>query len=241
MRFARWALMATLILLQACATVASPDRRDPLEAMNRSIFDFNDRLDTAVVKPVATVYRDVTPDWFRSGVTNFFNNIDDVWSAANNVLQGRGADALDNAKRVAVNTTVGLLGAFDIASRIDIEKHPANFGLTLGRWGVGTGPYLVLPLLGPSTLRDVAGLPVDHQGNLITYVSDEGTRTGATALNILNLRTTYLEAGNVVEGAALDKYSFLREAYLQRLRNKVYDGNPPDEEEEAPAPEPAAQ
>ncbi len=240
MRFARWALMASLILLQACATVASPDRRDPLESLNRSIFGFNDRLDTALVKPVATVYRDVTPDWFRSGVTNFFNNIEDVWSTANNVLQGRGADAVDNAKRVAVNSTVGLLGAFDIASRIDIEKHPANFGLTLGRWGVGTGPYLVLPLLGPSTLRDVAGMPVDRQGNLITYVGDEGTRTGAIALNVLNLRTTYLEAGNVVDGAALDKYSFVREAYLQRLRNKVYDGNPPEEEDEeasAPAPQ----
>lgn len=241
---ARWSLLASLVLLQACATVASPDKRDPLESLNRSIFSFNDRVDTAVVKPVATVYRDVTPAWFRTGVSNFFNNIEDVWSTVNNVLQGRGGDAADSAKRVAVNTTVGLLGAFDVASRIDIDKHPANFGLTLGRWGVGTGPYLVLPLLGPTTLRDVAGMPVDRQGNLINRVEDESTRTGATVLNLVNLRATYLEAGNVVDGAALDKYSFMRDAYLQRLRNKVYDGNPPEEVEDAPPvlpdPTPAA-
>lgn len=227
----RWCLLAVVVLLQACATVASPDRRDPLESVNRSIYGFNDRLDTALVKPVATVYRDVTPDWFRAGVGNFFNNIEDVWSTVNNALQGRGEYALDSAKRVAVNTTVGLLGAFDIASKMDIDKHPTNFGLTLGRWGMGPGPYVVLPLLGPSTLRGIAGMPLDRQGNLITYVDDEGTRTGATALNLINLRATYLQAGDVVDGAALDKYSFMRDAYLQRQLNKVYDGNPPEEEE----------
>ncbi len=231
----RVCLVAVMVLLQACATVANPDRRDPLESVNRSIYGFNDGLDTALVKPVATVYRDVTPDWFRAGVGNFFNNIEDVWSTVNNVLQGRGEYAIDSAKRVAVNTTVGLLGTFDIASKIDIDKHPANFGLTLGRWGVGPGPYVVLPLIGPTTLRGIVGMPVDRQGNLITYVDDEGTRTGATALNLINLRATYLQAGDVVDGAALDKYSFIRDAYLQRERNKVFDGNPP-EEDEAPPP-----
>ncbi len=229
----RWSFLALIVLLQACATVANPDRRDPLESLNRGVYDFNDSLDTALVKPIATVYRDVTPGWFRSGVGNFFNNIEDVWSTVNNVLQGRGEYAVDSAKRVAVNTTVGLLGTFDIASKMDIDKHPTNFGLTLGRWGIGPGPYVVLPLLGPTTLRGIAGLPVDRQGNLITYVDDEGTRTGATALNLINLRATYLQAGDVVDGAALDKYSFIREAYLQRQRNKVYDGNPPEEEDAA--------
>ena len=232
--FMRGFLLTLVILLQACATVANPDRRDPLESMNRSISGFNDRLDTALVKPVATVYRDVTPSWFRAGVGNFFNNIEDVWSTVNNVLQGRGEYAVDSVKRVVVNTTVGLLGTFDIASKMDIDKHPTNFGLTLGRWGLGTGPYVVLPLLGPTTLRGIAGMPVDRQGNLITYVDDEGTRTGATALNLINLRATYLQAGDVVDGAALDKYSFVRDAYLQRERNKVYDGNPPEEEETDP-------
>ena len=130
---------------------------------------------------------------------------------------------------------MGLLGTFDIASKMEIDKHPSNFGLTLGRWGIGSGPYVVLPLIGPTTLRGIVGMPVDRQGNLITYVDDEGTRTGATALNLINLRATYLQAGDVVDGAALDKYSFMRDAYLQRERNKVYDGNPP-EEEEAPPP-----
>lgn len=230
----RWCLLAVVVLLQACATVAYPDRRDPLESMNRSIYSFNDRLDTALVKPVATVYRDVTPGWFRAGVGNFFNNIEDVWSTANNVLQGRGVYALDSAKRVVVNSTVGLLGTFDIASKMEIDRHPANFGLTLGRWGFGPGPYVVLPLIGPTTLRDIAGMPVDHQGNLITYVGDEGTRTGLTVLNLVNLRATYLQAGDVLDGAALDKYSFVRDAYLQRQRNRVYDGNPPEEEPSDP-------
>ena len=230
----RWCLLAVVVLLQACATVAYPDRRDPLESMNRSIYSFNDRLDTAVVKPVATVYRDVTPGWFRAGVGNFFNNIEDVWSTANNVLQGRGMYALDSAKRVAVNSTVGLLGTFDIASKMEIDRHPANFGLTLGRWGFGPGPYVVLPLIGPTTLRDIAGMPVDRQGNLVTYVGDEGTRTGLTALNLVNLRTIYLQAGDVLDSAALDKYSFVRDAYLQRQRNRVYDGTPPEEEPSDP-------
>ena len=127
-----------VVLLQACATVANPDRRDPLESMNRSIYGFNDRLDTALVKPVATIYRDVTPGWFRAGVGNFFNNIEDVWSTVNNALQGRGEYAVDSAKRVAVNTTVGLLGTFDIASKMDIDKHPTNFGLDFGALGYWT-------------------------------------------------------------------------------------------------------
>ena len=230
----RWSMVVLVVLLQACAAVSSPDRRDPIESLNRTVFGFNDTLDTAVVKPVATVYRDVTPEWFRAGVSNFFNNLDDVWSVVNNGLQGRGGDALDSAKRVAVNTTVGLLGTFDIASRIDIERHPADFGLTLGRWGVGPGPFVVLPLIGPSTLRDIAAMPVDRQGNLVNSIDEEGTRTGTTVLNLVNLRAKYLQAGDVVDGAALDKYSFMREAYLQRQRNKVYDGNPPEEEEADP-------
>lgn len=230
----RWSMVVLVVLLQACAAVSSPDRRDPIESLNRTVFGFNDTLDTAVVKPVATVYRDVTPEWFRAGVSNFFNNLDDVWSVVNNGLQGRGGDALDSAKRVAVNTTVGLLGTFDIASRIDIERHPAGFGLTLGRWGVGPGPFVVLPLIGPSTLRDIAAMPVDRQGNLVNSIDEEGTRTGTTVLNLVNLRAKYLQAGDVVDGAALDKYSFMREAYLQRQRNKVYDGNPPEEEEADP-------
>lgn len=232
--FHRMALLVALLLLQACATVSSPDRRDPLESMNRSVFEFNDTLDRVLMKPVATVYRDVTPSWIRKGVTNFFNNLEDVWSIVNNALQLRGQDTGDSIARVMVNSTVGLLGLVDLASDLNVERHSANFGLTLGRWGMQSGPYLVLPLLGPSTLRDTAALSVDWQGNVLNTVDDSATRNGLTATNIVNLRATYLSAGSIVDGAALDKYSFMREAYLQRRRSQVFDGDPP--EEEAPGP-----
>jgi len=232
--FHRMALLVALLLLQACATVSSPDRRDPLESMNRSVFEFNDTVDRVLMKPVATVYRDVTPSWIRKGVTNFFNNLEDVWSIVNNALQLRGQDTGDSIARVMVNSTVGLLGLVDLASDLNVERHSANFGLTLGRWGMQSGPYLVLPLLGPSTLRDTAALSVDWQGNVLNTVDDSATRNGLTATNIVNLRATYLSAGSIVDGAALDKYSFMREAYLQRRRSQVFDGDPP--EEEAPGP-----
>jgi phospholipid-binding lipoprotein MlaA len=227
-------LLVTVLLLQACATVSSPDRRDPLESVNRSVFEFNDTLDRVLMKPVATVYRDVTPSWMRKGVTNFFNNLEDVWSIVNNALQLRGQDTGDSIARVMVNSTVGLLGLVDVASDLNVERHSANFGLTLGRWGMQPGPYLVLPLLGPSTLRDTAALSVDWQGNVVNNVGDSATRNGLMATNIVNLRATYLGAGAIVDGAALDKYSFMREAYLQRRRSQVFDGDPP--EEEAPGP-----
>jgi phospholipid-binding lipoprotein MlaA len=231
----RWSLLAVLVLLQACATVANPDRRDPMESFNRKVFGFNDAVDTVLLKPLSTVYRDVAPDWARMGVTNFFNNLEDVWSVVNNVLQGRPKQAGENMGRVVVNTTVGLLGVVDVASNLELERHTANFGLTLGRWGVKPGPYVVVPLLGPSTLREVAALPVDLQGNLTSHVQEEGLRTFLTGVNVVNLRANLLQASSVVDDAALDKYSFFRDAYLQRQRNKFYDGNPP-EEAEAPIP-----
>lgn len=229
--------LAALVLLQACATVTNPDPRDPLESFNRSMFGFNDVVDRAVIKPVATVYRDATPRWIRQGVANFFGNLSDVWSAVNNGLQLRGREMGDSIGRVMVNSTIGIAGLFDVATDLNIERHSSDFGLTLGRWGVGPGPYVVLPLLGPYTLREIAALPLDQQGNLVNQITDESTRTGLTVLNVVDLRSQYLRAGDVVEGAALDKYSFMRDSYLQRQRNKVYDGNPPDEEAE-PAKEP---
>lgn len=231
----RWSALAVLVLLQACATVANPDRRDPMEALNRSVFGFNDAVDTVLLQPVATIYRQATPNWVRTGVGNFFNNLDDVWSAVNNALQGRPKHAGESIGRVVINTTVGLLGVVDVASNLELERHPANFGLTLGRWGVKPGPYVVLPLLGSSTLREVAALPIDMQGNLTSHVQDENVRTVLTGLNVVNIRSNLLQASKVVDGAALDKYSFFRDAYLQRQRNQFYDGNPP-EEEEAPPP-----
>lgn len=235
-RVGAWALAAMVVLLQGCATVPNPDRRDPLESLNRSIFSFNDALDRAVVKPVATAYQSATPYWVRTGVGNFFNNLADIWSAVNNALQLRGRDTGDSIGRVMVNSTLGLGGVLDIASDLNVERHPADFGLTMGRWGVPPGPYLVLPFLGVSTLREVVALPVDLKGNLVNSVDDTATRTGLTVLNLVDTRAGYLKAGDVVDEAALDKYSFTRDAYLQRQRNRVYDGNPPEEEPEQETP-----
>lgn len=225
-----------LLLVQGCASVPNPDPRDPIESWNRGVFSFNEGADRWVLKPVASVYRDVTPGWLRKGVNNFFGNLTDVWSIVNNALQLRGQDTGDSIGRVMVNSTIGVLGLFDVASDLNIERHPANFGLTLGRWGVPAGPYIVIPLLGPSSVREIAGSPIDNAGNIVGNLPDEGVRTAATVLSAVNTRSLYLEAGTLVDDAALDKYSFLRDAYLQRRRNQVYDGNPPDEEAPATTP-----
>lgn len=233
--FGRFGVLVLLALLQACASVPYPDRRDPLESMNRGIFSFNDKLDRAILKPVATVYRDGTPHWVQVGINNFFNNLEDAWSVVNNALQLRGQDTADSTGRVLINSTIGVLGLVDVATGLRIERHTSNFGLTLGRWGVGPGPYIVLPLLGPSSLREVVALPIDYRGDLVNSVTDTGTRDGLSVLDIVDTRANLLKAGQVVEEAALDSYSFIRDGYLQRRRNQVYDGNPPDEEM---APEP---
>ncbi len=228
----RTALLILLLALQGCATVTQPNPRDPLESFNRTIFGFNDVVDKAVIKPVATGYRAVTPNWLRKGVGNFFNNLEDVWSAVNNGLQGRGQEFSDSVGRVMVNSTIGLLGVFDVASDLNIERHTADFGLTLGRWGVAPGPYVVLPFFGPRTLREVAGLPVDTRGMPVYNIGDQETRTLLPMVDVIDLRAKYLNAGDVLEGAALDAYSFRRDAYFQRQRNIQYDGNPPEEDSE---------
>ena len=236
-RVARRCLLLAVVVLQACATVTNPDPRDPMESWNRSVFKFNDAIDAAVVKPVAIAYRDVLPHWMRTGVSNFFNNLEDLWSGVNNALQLRGLDTADSFGRVLVNTTMGLGGVLDVASVMNLERHPANFGLTLGRWGVGAGPFVVIPFLGSSTLRDTAAMSIDIGGNPVRRIDDDATRNGLTLLNLVDTRAAYLKAGEVVEEAALDKYSFTRDAFLQRRRNQVYDGNPPDEEA---APDPGS-
>jgi phospholipid-binding lipoprotein MlaA len=235
---ARWSALAVralllglLLMLQACATVTQPNAHDPLEPINRSIYGFNQALDKTVIKPVATGYRAVTPAWLRQGVGNFFNNLQDMWSAVNNGLQGRGQEFGDSVGRVMVNSTIGILGVFDVATDLNIERHTADFGLTLGRWGVPPGPYVVLPILGPYTLREVAGLPVDIRGMPVYNLGDQDTRTWLPVVDVVDMRAKYLNAGDVLEGAALDAYSFQRDAYFQRQRNIQYDGNPPEEDE----------
>jgi phospholipid-binding lipoprotein MlaA len=202
-------------LLQGCATVANPDPRDPLESYNRSMTQFNEGVDAMVLKPVAIAYKEVTPAPVRTGVSNFFANLGDVWSFVNNVLQLRAEAAASSFMRVNVNTFMGLGGVLDIASELGIERYRQDFGLTLGRWGVGTGAYLVLPILGPSTVRDTLALPVDSKGNVLSYVDPVSARNSLYLLRAVEVRSNLLRAGNVLDSAALDKYSFTRDVYLQ--------------------------
>ena len=230
-----------LLLLQGCATglnASSANPADPLEPFNRTVFQFNDQLDRAVIKPVATVYRDVTPSLVRRGVTNFFGNISDIWSLANNVLQLHGTDAADSLFRVTVNTFWGLGGVLDVASEMKIPRHTEDFGQTLGRWGVETGPYIVLPVLGPSTVRDSVGTLVDLNGNLVTRTKDVPVRNSLSALGAVNLRANFLGTGDVLDAAALDKYTFTREIYLQRRRSLI-GREAPEKEERFDLPEAA--
>nr|WP_315465384.1 VacJ family lipoprotein [uncultured Rhodoferax sp.] len=224
------ALLGLALVLQGCATVAQPDPRDPLESMNRSVFAFNNAIDGAVIKPVAKAYKMTLPSWTRTGIKNFFGNLEDAWSAVNNALTLRGQAFGNSVGRVMVNSTIGLGGLIDVASDLNIEKSPATFNITLGRWGVGPGPYVVVPFLGPYTLREVVALPVDQQGKLVNQVADDATRTGLTVVDLVDKRATFLDSEGVVNGAALDRYSFIRDSYLQRQRYLVYDGNPPDDE-----------
>lgn len=208
-------LLLGAALLTGCATVANPDPRDPLESYNRSMTHFNEQVDAMVFKPVAIAYKDVTPAPVRTGVSNFFANLGDVWSFVNNVLQLRGEAAASTFMRVNVNTFMGLGGVLDIASELGIDRYKQDFGLTLGYWGMGTGPYLVLPILGPSTVRDTLALPVDMKGNVVSYVDPVSARNSLYALRIVDTRSNLLRASSVLDSAALDKYSFTRDVFLQ--------------------------
>jgi len=223
-------LVVGVLCLTGCATGPQTNPADPLEPLNRSVFRFNDTLDENVLKPVATGYRDYTPSLVQTGVRNVFNNFSDVSAVLNNGLQLKGRQAASSLMRVVVNTTVGVYGLFDVATAIKLERYPEDFGQTLGYWGVRSGPYLVLPLLGPSTVRDTAGLPVDWQVDPVNNerIAHFGTET--QILRIVDKRASYLVAGNMLNEASIDKYAFLRDAYLQRRRSQIFDGNPPDEE-----------
>lgn len=232
-----WAGAALAVaLLQGCATGPSANPADPLEPFNRAMFSFNEGLDRTVLKPVATAYRDVTPQPVRTGVTNFFGNISDVWAMVNNLLQGKGEAAADSFFRVSTNTVWGLGGIFDVASEMRIPKHSEDFGQTLGVWGVGSGPYLVLPLLGPSSVRDTAGLVVDYQLDAVSQASNVRVRNSLTTLRVVNVRANLLGAGDVLDQAALDKYSFTRDVYQQR-RNSLIGNTSAEKEERFDLPE----
>ena len=189
---------------------------DPFEGINRSIYAFNEVLDHAVMRPVAIAYTGLLPRWMRNSVSHFFGNLADVWSIPNNALSLRPKATVDSIKRVAVNSTVGLLGLVDVASSLDIDKHPADFGLMLNRWGVPSGPFVMVPLLGPRTLIEVVVYPLDWKGNLANQVDDVVLRDLMMAISFTDLRASYLQADDVVNAVALDQYSFKRDSYLQR-------------------------
>lgn len=231
---------ATLLLLGGCATSGNP--KDPIEGFNRVMFAINDGIDKTIVKPVAQGYESTLPAPVRTGVANFFGNIDDVFVAVNNLLQGKLPEALSDAGRVLINSTVGLLGVIDVASDAGLEKHDEDFGQTFGRWGVGDGAYLVLPVFGPRTLRDTFGLVLDVQTDPVSQLKDVPSRNTLTATRGISDRARLLPTDKIVEEAALDRYSYIRDAYLQRRRSKIYDGNPPREkfDSSANAAEPPA-
>ena len=231
----------SMTLLGGCATNGDP--RDPLEPLNRGIYTFNDGVDSLLIKPAAIAYTQFLPEWLRTGVGNFFSNINDVIVVVNDLLQLKLAQAGSDVGRLAVNTTVGVLGLFDMATGMGLEKHEEDFGQTLGYWGLGDGPYIVLPILGPSSARDTVGWVGDFYMWPVTYVEDDSTRNVLVAVRIVSGRADLLSASKILETAALDPYAFVRDAYLQRRRNLVYDGKPPLDDEDPgadPKPKPDA-
>jgi phospholipid-binding lipoprotein MlaA len=234
------AAAAVLLLLSAgCATVnpegtrqSAGQKLDPWENWNRKVFNFNEGLDVHVLKPVATAYQKVVPSFVRSGVSNFFGNVQDAWSAVNHFLQGKPESGLQMVARVEINTLFGLLGLLDVAQEAGLERQAEDFGQTLGVWGFGAGAYIVWPVLGPSSVRDSAALPLDRSASPALLFNDWGGELGLLTLQLVNTRAELLGATRVIDEIALDKYSFVRDGYLARRRSLVYDGNPP----EPPAP-----
>jgi phospholipid-binding lipoprotein MlaA len=221
--------VAAAAMLGGCATSGNP--KDPIEGFNRAMFTFNEGVDKALIKPAAQGYEAALPLPLRTGVSNFFANIADVFISVNNLLQGKPAEAASDMGRVVVNSTIGILGLFDVASDLGLEKHDEDFGQTFGRWGVGDGAYVVLPLYGPHTTRDVVGEALDLKADPVAHVDNVPARNILLFTRLVSDRAAQLPADKLVEEAALDKYSYIRDAYLQRRRFKIYDGNPPRETE----------
>jgi phospholipid-binding lipoprotein MlaA len=239
--------LAWAALLTGCATAPgrapTNPQADPWEGFNRGVFAFNDAMDEAVLKPVATAYRDIVPSAVRTGVANFFGNVEDAWSAIHHFLQGKPHSGLEMTMRVAVNSSFGLLGLLDPATELKLERRSEDFGQTLAVWGMGPGPYVVLPLFGPSTVRDALARPLDMAPSPSLMTDREAARSWLRVLGIVDTRARLLAATDLLGQAALDRYSFARDAYLARRLDQVYDGAPPlddpDPDADAP-PAPAA-
>lgn len=231
-RLAAVALAA--LALSGCATQRAPSPLDPFEPVNRAVFEFNDNADKFVFKPVAEGYRAVLPEFARTGVRNFFSNLRDPWIALNQLMQGKVELALSDGWRFLVNSTFGLGGLMDVATDMRLPKHNEDFGQTLAVWGLDTGPYIVIPIWGPSNVRDGVGLIADAYTYLPWWIPEWADwshrvawQNSLTALDFVNIRANLLDTTDILEQAALDRYAFIRDAFFQRRRNLVYDGNPP--------------
>ena len=210
--------------LSGCATgTAGTNPRDPYEKFNRQMFAFNDAVDRVALKPAASAYKQVLPTFVQTGVANFFGNLSDLWSGANNLMQGKGAAGLSDLTRFSLNSTFGLAGLLDIGSEAGLPKHNEDFGQTLGAWGVASGPYLMLPLLGPSTVRDAVVIPIDIAADPWAYKHPVGWRNVGTAVRAVDQRAAVLDASNLMEEAALDRYEFIRDGFLQRRQSRITD------------------
>ncbi len=221
-------LLTGSLALTGCSTLhmsAYSLDKDPLEPINRKVYAFNDSVDRAAIKPAAQVYAKVVPTRIKTMVNNFFDNIDDVNVTANDLLQAKFNQAANDGGRVLFNTTFGIFGLFEITNRL--EKHNEDFGQTLGYWGVNSGCYLVLPFWGPSSLRDGVGLYADSKIGVISNTPDVPVRNSAWAFSAFNTRVNLLDQEKVMDEATIDRYSFMRDAYLMHRQNLVYDGNPP--------------
>ncbi len=210
-----------VLLAQGCATGPNVNPVDPMEPLNRAIFNFNDGVDRTILKPVAVAYEQVTPSPVRTGVRNFFGNISDVWSVINNLLQLKIEDSLETLMRVSVNSTLGFGGLLDIGTEMRLSKNTQDFGQTLGVWGFGAGPYVVLPLLGSSSVRDSVGTVVDGSADLVGYYRNVPARNSLEVVRVVDKRADLLSSTNILDQAALDKYSFSRDLYLKRRASSI--------------------
>jgi len=215
-------LLLFVSLLSGCAATGKVN--DPFEPVNRHIYSFNKTADTYIVKPIAKGYDAVLPGPVKTGVTNFFNNLDDLPIAANGLLQGRPQDTASDLARVVLNTTMGVFGLFDVASRLGVVKHEADFGQTLGKWGVKSSPYLIIPILGASTIRDGIGRSVDWYLSPWPWINPEALRYGLYAFDGISIRSEYLQHEDLFDVAAFDEYIAVRNAYLQR-RDALINGD----------------
>ncbi|MEN3109914.1 VacJ family lipoprotein [Uliginosibacterium paludis] len=220
-----------LLTLSGCATTAT-NPADPWESVNRKVYAVNDSLDRYALRPVAQGYKTVVPLPLRTNVSNFFGNIEDVWTGLNNLLQGKPREGASDFGRVAINSTIGILGLFDVATDIGLEKHEEDLGQTLGVWGMGPGPYVMLPLLGPSTVRDAGGSVPRYLLDPSSEISRIPLRNSVTALKLVNARAQLIGADSALDEAALDRYGYLRDFYLKSRQSQIFDGHPPREKDD---------